>query len=80
MCDGGRRRGQYWTGEVDKLRSRYSTYYGPHVEIQTWACTSCRECEAFTLKEFKEHSMGGELFDKVCMPDAIAFLNMASEM
>ena len=70
----------YWTGSHDKLRSRFAVYYGPYVELHTWKCTECRECESFILKEFQGSSMGGELFDKTCMSDVIAILDMASNM
>jgi len=69
----------YWTGTEEKLRSRYATYYGPQLELHTWACTQCRACEAFLLQEFAAHGMGGELFSKECMADVLMMLEVAAE-
>ena len=70
----------YWTGTLEKLRARFAVYYGPQLELHTWICTQCRACEAFLLKEFAAHSMGGELLSKECMSDVMAMLGMAAEM
>ena len=70
----------YWTGSLEKLRARFTTYYGPNLELHTWPCTQCRACEAFLLDEFAAHSMGGELFSKDCMADLLQMLGVAGEM
>ena len=70
----------YWTGSLDALRARYAMYYGPQLQLRTWDCQQCRAVERQLLDEFATHSLGGELLDKVCLPDLVELLDTALAM
>lgn len=53
-----------WRGSIDNLRARYLTPYGPSVEFSTAIVEDCVVAEASLHNQFKQHSLGGELFDK----------------
>lgn len=68
----------FWTGTTEALTTRYRTYYGPELELQTWACDQCRTVEQHLLKEFAQHSIGGELLDKCCLSSLAELLDLAT--
>jgi hypothetical protein len=51
-----------WRGTRQKLRSRYATYYGRRVEIQSFKSNDCRLLEQIVHKVFTKYKIENELF------------------
>lgn len=64
----------FWTGGIDKLITRYSTYYGNDFEITYFECEHPRLAERELFSEFKEYRRYGEHFDKKHKQDYIDYL------
>lgn len=53
-----------WSGSLDNLRARYLTPYGPSLSMETAFVEDCVWAEAALHNKFRQHSLGGELFQK----------------
>lgn len=53
-----------WKGSVNDLRKRYVTPYGPDLKVKVVHVLNCFAIEAQVHSMFKQHCLGGELFDK----------------
>lgn len=53
-----------WTGSLANSKSRYTTPYGPHLEIERVLVSDCLAAESQMHDRFKVFNLGGELFEK----------------
>lgn len=53
-----------WRGSIDNLKKRYTTPYGPTLQIHTAVVDDCVGAEALLHKQFQHRNLGGELFEK----------------
>lgn len=53
-----------WTGSIDNLRKRYTTPYGPDLQLTVKCVADVVMAEAQLHKQFAVHNLGGELFCK----------------
>lgn len=70
----------YWRSDLESLRRRYATVYGPDLHLQTKQVSDCRSIEAFVHLRFQKHRLGGELFDKAFLHEYTACLKTAGEL
>lgn len=69
----------FWRSDLQSLRRRYATVYGPDLTIETKQVDNCRSIETFMHLRFREQTLGGELFDKAYLQEYIACLKTAGE-
>ena len=55
-----------WGADLDTLRKRYLTFYGPQLLLTTAAVDDMKTCEDTLHCVFSPFALGGELFDKKC--------------
>ena len=56
-----------WKGNLDKLRKRYSTPYGPTLQLHMVYVGDCHKAESAMHCKFCSSNLGGELFSKELM-------------
>ena len=70
----------FWRADLQSLRRRYATVYGPDLTIETKHVDNCRGIETFMHLRFRERRLGGELFDKGFIHEYSACLKTAGEL
>lgn len=66
----------FWRSDLQSLRRRYATVYGPDLRLETKHVGDCRAIES----RFNEHRLGGELFDKSRLEEYSACIKTAGEL
>lgn len=70
----------FWRGDLQSLRRRYATVYGPDLTMETKHVDNCRKIETFMHLRFRENQIGGELFDKAFQQEYSACLKTAGKL
>ena len=52
----------YWTGTIENLRSRYTTYYGSNLTIDFFDFDNVRNVEKIIFEKFKHCKVTNELY------------------
>lgn len=70
----------YWRSNLQSLKRRYATVYGPNLHLETKLVSDCRSLETFVHLRFGQQRLGNELFDKSYLHEYSACIKKAGEL
>ena len=61
-------------GNMEGLRKRYLTYYGPEMILFAFECTNASKLEKKTHIHFNKYCLHSELYDKKYLNEYVAYI------